>query len=69
MFIEHSYQPTHFVHMIPAITSSNPLTGRTGRLHIFQTLVPFYRFSGLLAAIFNAFNRMVAASCTLQQLQ
>ena len=23
--------------------SSNPLTGRTGRLHIFQTLVPTYR--------------------------
>ena len=26
-----------------AFTSSNTLTGRTGRLHIFQTLVPSYR--------------------------
>ena len=30
-------------HMIPTFTSSNPLTGRTDRLHIFQTLVPSYR--------------------------
>ena len=35
--------PSQFVHMIPAFTSSNTLTGRTGRLHIFQTLVPSYR--------------------------
>ena len=38
-----SGRPTRFVHMIPAFTSSNTLTGRTGRLHIFQTLVPSYR--------------------------
>ena len=38
-----SGRPTQFVHMIPAFTSSNTLTGRTGRLHIFQTLVPSYR--------------------------
>ena len=31
---------THFVHMPPTFTSSNPLTGRTDRLHIFQTFVP-----------------------------
>ena len=38
-----SYRAQVFVHMIPAFTSSNTLTGRTGRLHIFQTLVPSYR--------------------------
>ena len=37
-----SGRPTQFVHMIPAFTSSKTLTGRTGRLHIFQTLVPSY---------------------------
>ena len=38
-----SGRPTQFVHMIPAFTSSNTLTGRTGRLHVFQTLVPSHR--------------------------
>ena len=31
------------VHMTQTFTSSNPLTGRTDRLHIFQTLVPSHR--------------------------
>ena len=38
-----SGRPTQLVHIIPAFTSSNTLTGRTGPLHIFQTLVPSYR--------------------------
>ena len=29
--------------LIPTFASSNPLTGRTDRLHIIQTLVPSHR--------------------------
>ena len=32
--------------MIPTLISSNPLTGRTDRLHVFQTLVPSFSYVG-----------------------
>ena len=38
-----SRQHIHYVHIPALLHSSNPLTGRTGRLHICQTLVPSYR--------------------------
>ena len=40
-----SGQHIHYVHIIYQLFlhSSNPLTGRTGRLHICQTLVPSCR--------------------------
>ena len=38
-----SGRPVHFVHLIPVFISSHPLTGRTDRVHTFQTLVPSHR--------------------------